>query len=32
MPFSWGNPMNGRLGNSEIDVGGASEASKFLHD
>lgn len=32
MPFSWGNPLNGRLGNKEIDVDNESETSKFLYD
>jgi hypothetical protein len=32
MPFSWGNPMNGRLGNIEVDVNKESESSKLLYD
>jgi hypothetical protein len=32
MPFTWGNPMNGRLGNSVVEVEGGSDASKFLYD
>ena len=32
MPFSWGNPINGRLGNIEVDVDKESDTSKLLYD